>query len=784
MNTLDFTFGFDNMLRGEAKALDIPKCRIADATTALSIFKKLEPTQQERIKMFSIVKSQLDGDPPYNEDELKKLGLSYASNTNWRDMEAFIEEHLENYMSLIWNDVPFPIVFDARIGERRMWSEVNRILQEEMRDLLSSYFDYHRYLNLMLKDSITYGAGWIFWPDEDSFCFRPIDMWKIYVPPRTKNDPSLVNLAALDVSFTAQEFVEIYEGIEKINKSDKPDAMGWNKIAIGEVLLAQYGGQIKGRGDISTLTIMDIQNAIKANEIGYADRAMDEIRVIMLFVKEYSGKISKFIISPTQTLQDFLYKHEEQYECAHDALFMIPLLPGESEYHTNKGMGQRTSSNFEVQTRLDNALFDGAMRAATTYARTRTGRGRDARAPRWVHAGIIDVGEMEFVQSFMNANITPMAEVQGRFRQKLQQNNNYVNYDPSSAPGNYKTAGEIQAAVTRSAGIQKNRAEHFYNYMDVFTRVFVKKIIQASKKTGEGHKLAKQFVANCIERTQMPELFKMRGGYDSNALNYGLPPQLRVSAARAMSSGSRVADQQESAAIMQLAPNLPPTGRINAVKDRIRSIRGSRGGFVDRYMPDDELPQKSFPEDSIIALENYVMLKGGKAVVAEANDDGAHLDEHLREFVPYAQHVADNPQMLQEAAAVLDGTVGPHLMQHLSRFGQDPANRPKFEEYQSLINNLANSTKQIIANAKTQMDAQQREAARQQQQMEQAQQIGTSSDPKMVKVVREDARKRDEMTLKNQRENIQTALEDDRKDRKTQAEIERDRERAAQTPSK
>lgn len=785
MNTLDLAVPYDNQIEGSPAKLEIPKMRIDTAATARSLWRKLEPDQLDRIKNFVVIKKQVDGQPPYDQGELNKLGLSYASNSNWRDMEAFIEEQLETYMALAWHDVPHPFIFDVRLGAEQGWSEINLICAEEMRALQEEWFDYHRVLNLWFKDMITYGSGWIFWPDEGSFCFEHQDIWQVYLPNRTKNDTSLMNLAMFNITICAQELVDDYNTAEE-KGGDSDVFAGWSKKALGETLLNQYGKTLRTREAFRNgeVTWMHVQQAIKNNDITFADRAVDEVRLVMALVREYNGEVTKLIFDPNTTCGEFLYMENNQYECFYDAAFNLPFLPGESEYHANKGMGQRTTSNFEVQTRLDNTLFDGAMRAATTYVRSRTGRGRDVRGPRWVHAGIIDIGEMEFVQSFMNTNITPMADIQERFRRKLQQNNNYTSYDPSASQSNYKTLGEIQANVVRSSGIQKNRAEHFYNYMDAFARIFLRKVIKAANTSAKCSELAKRFVENCRQRTGIPDLFKFpKGARKDYELNYGLPPGVKVSHARALGSGNMLANQQQASQILQVAAQLSPTGRQNAVVDYIRAVRGARGGWDERYFPSNERMQQTFPEDSIIALENIAIHQGGTPKVAESNEDGAHLEGHLREFINYAQSVADNPQELQRAAQILDQIAGPHIVQHLQRYSVDPANKTKFDEYHALASQLDNLTRQIVGNAKTQAEAQQRAQQQQQQQLADAQQIGTSQDPKMVKVFREDARKTVEMGLKDRRENLKVVLDASRKDKETEAEVNREQQRETEVSS-
>lgn len=758
---------------GDSGELDAPKRRVVNVATAHSILKRLEPEQNKRIETFRAVKDQADGGQPFSQKELDKHGLSHISNTSWRDTEALIETYIDIYAALAWHGVDYPINFQVEIGPERYWSEFSQILKEEMKSLTDHWFGYYKEMILNLKDMVTYGFGALIWPDEGCFYFQHQDMWRVIVPPREKNDIDSMSFIMIPFEMKAQKLWETYE---EAVKSEDGTFAGWDAKAIDSVLSNFYQKQLSTRASsFSTESqAMSLQQAVKNNDISYAHFAIDEVPLIMFLVKEWSGKISKLIFARNILTGEFLYEMPEQFEKMSDVIFIFPMLAGEPELHANKGMGQRTFSCFESLTRIDNAIMDAAMRLGTTFVRTRTGRNRDPRQFRWVHNGVVDIGEAEFVQNFMQGNLQPMFEAQRTFRMKLYQNNNYSDMD-SSEGGNKKTLGEVQAQVTQGARIQKNRAEHFYKYLDWFVRIFTRKILTV-KRGSEGYYLVERFKGRCVARGVPQELLSMKTATESN---FGLPEGLMVFAERANASGNQIADLQETGMIMSMINLLPPSGRIEALKDRIRAIRGSRGGFIDRYLPAEELPQKSFPEDSIIMLENDAMVNGGQTTVADSNDDVAHLTGHLKFFIQYAQQVMQDPSQLQQADGVLNQRAGPHIAQHLAKLSQDPTETEKFKEFQVAANQLANMAKQIQANAQAQQQAQQAAQQKQQEQMAQAQAMNGANDPKMTKVMKDNERKTVEMGMKERRAGMQLALDEQRKNAAAEADLARKAEEAS-----
>lgn len=717
-------------LEKDGEELTAPKRAVPNAATAKTIYERMRQAHSKRAYTFARIEGMIDGNPPYKKQSLARSGLQTNSNVNWRDGESIYESVALAYWSL-FNDVQFIAEFSTTIGDPNENPMTAQIVAEEFDRVLRDWPEFNELLTEHQADLIKFGVSWFFWPDERTWLFEVGDVWRVLIPEKTRNRSRAVSVCAVEQTMTAQELWDIYENASENSK--------WNKQVLEEVLLrtANFATEKNKEGQ----TFIDLQRQIRNGDTAIDALYNDDIGLVSILIKEWDGKISRGIFHPeVQTTSNesdgWLFYSDRQYESIDDALMLFTFTPGQKFIHGNKGIGHKIFNTIEGVTRLDNSLMDAAQRSTTVLVRTRTGRNKDLKQIQFTHGGFVDIGDSEFQENLMGANLNSNVETSRYFQSKLERNNAISGSSMSTPDGKPRTLGEVRVQTTREARVQKNRISHYYLSLDTFVRAVVRKMLKLLRDGNEtipGYAEAKLWKERCLKRGVPKEFFEL----NSNALGQnGLPEHMDVRATRASGSGSQVADQIETETMMQILPTTGERGRKNILRDFVAAHRGFR--YIDRYLPPEDQTEQPVGDDTWASMENNQLEKGEMVVVSPDNNHAVHAPRHLNRMDQIArafneaemaakQQGSEDPsidaanfgQYSLEEVDIAFQTLGPHFVRHLLYLQQDPTRRQLAESLNARWAILANFGDKIANNAQEHREKQIRDLRKQQEQMAQ-----------------------------------------------------------------
>ena len=81
----------------------IPDTRIKDACAAHTLISALKREDEPRSKDRARTRGMIDGNPPYNPSELRRLGQAHRTNLNFRDAEGYVKARQSSYYDLVMN---------------------------------------------------------------------------------------------------------------------------------------------------------------------------------------------------------------------------------------------------------------------------------------------------------------------------------------------------------------------------------------------------------------------------------------------------------------------------------------------------------------------------------------------------------------------------------------------------------------------------------------------------------------------------------------------------------
>lgn len=704
--------------------LQSSKNAVPSASAARTIYDRMRKAHQKRCAAFAKIQGMIDGNPPYSRMSLARGGHQHMSNVNWRDGESIYESLALAYWSL-FNDVQYVAEFTTGIGDPIQNPHFGRIVSEEFDAIIRRWDEFYDLMDQHQGDFIKFGHSFVFWPDERNWQFEVADVAQVLVPERTKNSTNQINVCCIEHTMSAQELWDIAEGEGSVK---------WNIPVVRQILL--HCAQIKDKDQYSGDLFIELQRQIRNGDTTLDQIYNDDISLVSIYARELDGGVSRgvfhadVVTQPLGAESDWAFFSDRHYDSMAQALMLFTFTPGEKFIHGNKGIGQKIFNTIEGVTQIDNSLMDSVRRSSTVLVKTRAGRNKDLRQIQFNHGGFVDIGEAEFIQNLMGANLNSNVEAAKYFRYKLELNNNISGSSMSTPDGRPRTLGEIRMQTTKEARVQKNRIAHYYRQLDRLFREVVRKML-LSKSSYPGYDLVELWKDRCEKRGVPSEFFELN---KQNEGQNGLPEHLDVRATRASGSGSQVADQIEMQTMMTLLPTFGERGRRNVLRDFVAANRGFR--YIDRYLPDEDETGQPTSEDTLSSIENNQLEKGEMVVVSPDNVHAVHAPRHINRLDQLSQAFNDsveqaamsgseNPwleaegygQYSLEEVDIAFQTIGPHTVRHLFFLQQDPTRK---ELAQSLVAKwaiLANFGDKIANNAQQHRQKQIRDLRKQQEEL-------------------------------------------------------------------
>lgn len=688
---------------------------------AMAAHKAMRSSHAKRSFKYRQIAGMFNGEPPYDPTKLAKANFPHA-NVNWKDSAAIHESVATTYWGL-FNDVGTVAQFTLQdIGDPSDAAEHARIMGEEFDKVLR---EWQSFLPLMAQHQsqlIKYGASFLVWPDERNWKFDIQDVFHVLFPEGTRNRLDAYSLFAFEHVYTFHELWTIHETYT---------GSEWDKPALAAFLYASVKkGVVTGVPDDNRVFSGEnwglVAQSIRNGDLGLDQLFNQDVTLVMMLVKEFSGKVSRLIFPTNSTAGgNYLYEGREQYEDFSQAMCSFTWNPGEETLHGSKGLGHEIFNLIEAITKLDCGLYDSAKMSGTVLVSTSGRTGIDAKRLKFNPGGIVDIGEAKFEQNLMGSNVSGLVGVSQYFQGKMERNvGMYAVGAGSDVNGNAMSATEAGIRARRTASVQKSLIAHYQNCLDHLFREIVAKMLTC-KDGHPGYEEVELWKERCMKRG-VPEAV-----FASTKENMGqnrLPRHLSVRATRAAGSGSQMADQLETRELMELLPVLGERGRRQAIQDRVAAIRGYH--FVDRYLPpEDEAKLPGF-QDQLAVLENNSMEDGEVCLVSPEDNHAVHAQRHRDRMKQIAEAFRAGNYDLLDADTAFE-QLGPHFTRHLLYMERDSSRRSLVEGLKHEWAILANLADEVKHNANERRQAQMRQ---EQEAAMQAQRADNPNSPEMVKI--------------------------------------------------
>jgi hypothetical protein len=689
------------LLKTISKAGKPPGSRVTDAPMAASLVQQCILADQLRAQKRTKIQGMIDGNPPYDSGELKRLGQSFRSNANFREAEGHIRARKTTYSNLLL-DVPCLVTMKpAKSGYTE--KDYGAIVAGRFSELLTRWEGFMFNMLLHQNELVTWGCGPMYWSHPRDWHFEALKYGSFLVPSMAKATLDKLDFAIIRGQYRAHELFykisctqeELDAGMTDAEKIKLAREQGWNPDVARRLIMkaAQEGSRTEDQ--YSTSRWESLQQQIKNSDTLYSTSDSELIYVSHVYVREFRGQVSHYVVPDGESESGkYLYQKKNEQESFPRQICLFFSDIGDGYYHSVKGMGAQIYAHCIVNNRMKNTMVDGAMMAASVFVQ---GDLANARIMRMGPVVLIQSG-VQVVQGAFNPNLNALLEVSGKLEQNLARTSGTERPDLLDHPEDSRptVVGE-KSRMLREGRLERTTILLYYQQLDALYGETWRRLMNPDyAEVDPGYEDRKQFLKDCKDDGVPPELLKAE--------------MFTIEATRALGLGSPVSAREAMDHIVGLAPYMDELGKVNAVRDDLALVCGYRQ--VDRYLP--EVNRNSVPsnEHSMAQLENNDLMAAETCVVGQNQLHVIHIMVHMAPLVKIAEGLAATGTTSDNILKTHDYflTALHHIAEHMEIIKDDSARKAEYKQFTVHFDELMkvySKLSKMAADARQQLQADQ-----------------------------------------------------------------------------
>jgi hypothetical protein len=618
----------------------------------------------------------LDGNAPYDPVKLRAMGQGWRTNLNFMEGYSNVQAVKTPYFALIGS---VPAYAEVRTNEggsnQRLWSE---IITEQFSKMIKRWKDFSYQMQKAQQELVKFGIGPVLLPDKYNWRFEALRHRDLLVPEHSAGSLMAWPYFAIRTEMQAMDlWAKVRPQAEEYSES-----IGWNIEQTRQAVQYSSRDLFSGKITWDGRNWEQWQDAFKNNDIYMSLVAAESLMVYHLFIREYSEKISHYILAENALLSDFLFKRVNRYDSIPQVLTIFRNDVGNGDYHSIRGIGRLQYQHIECTNRLKNHLFDMGVAGTAINLKAQTSKARDEL--QIMQMGPINIlpPDVDLVQNRVVGFLTDAMTLDRELSAHLSANLGTVRRPGVGYQGQTRpTAVQVQQDVINTTQITEGQMIlHFMDLDLLYEQMYLR-----ASDPNTPDKEALIFQKACEDK-----------GVPMIALrNYDL-----VRATRTAGYGSPQMRQVRSQQMMPYIGMLPESGRYNWVRDEVIAIAGPDN--VDRYFPEQAFPTHDQWEAN---MENGVMHAGQHVMIADGQNHAVHADVHitaLEQMITMANSLYQNSPPASSLHALIlvqqfTQICVPHTQAHLQNLANDQMHQSNFQALRARLGTLNNSIKQIDA---------------------------------------------------------------------------------------
>jgi len=728
---------------------EVPERRVSDVDAARSIYDTIWTSDLGSSKNRSLVDAMFGGAPPFNPDDLVEIGQSERTNIDFGIAAAVKDQALAQYYDLT-SSVPRLASVHVDYGTDEQRVEWEGIIAEEFHHTLMNWTEFEFNHQLLSDQFVSHGVGVAYFEDETDWRYRVTGLNEFKMPRGTKASEAEIEVATVEREYLAHQLYAF------IRNPDVAEELGWNVEMVKQALMhACLATPTPYLADWEKLEI-----ELKNNDLLYGNSKAKRVKVVHMWVQEFSGKVSHMIFLkdplPADTgfgeaNEQFLYEKFERFDAPTRCFVTFTYGIGNGCYHGIRGLGFKIYPHIQLINRMRCGMSDGALLSSALIVQPSDASTRSLEDLTLNYFGpyaLFPAG-LKIVEKAVPDFRANMMPVLADMTQTLQNNTIGFQSRGITPEGQARTAFEVRAQLQHEATLTSASINLFYHpWKRLLWEVFRRLSRRDSSPLEPGGKEAVEFKKRCMER-----------GVPAEAIYH----VTAVWPVRAVGNGSPAMRSQVLSQMMSMYGALDQEGQAHLLRDNIAALVGQEA--VNRYAKPIDQPLRPPIDDKIAVLENATMSHGTTIPVSPGEDDFIHAGRHLQALDELDQALGQGQADPQASLMAMEVFL-PHTAQHVQRLGQDKLRgqqvalmRQRLQQLNATAKRLQDQLQAQQANAQKAQQAQaQRNAEQQQAQIKMLQQKAAEADAMSPKLKQQIMESQAKMQMEAQRHQQEMAL--------------------------
>jgi hypothetical protein len=721
-----------DMLQNATEDGHAPVRRLTTPEAAYEIYQSFLDGGEDRAMQWSKIQGMYDRNPPFDQNELTRLGRGDQTNVNTGEMESIIDTNTAAAHEAVFE---VPSLISVRIRSEYLPDDSTldfaAIIADEYSQTVWDWDSFPSYTDLVTKDSFRYGMGFMLWRDQWDWRPRAFRAANFLCPPKASTAYDELEI------FGVRDEVPVRWLYQAVEDEEAAKDAGWDVGFTRRVIAESYKFKSGNDDQHQTSTWESTQTKIRTNDVETEAQEFTGIRVVHLLVREVSStRVSHLIIPEDPTYKGFLYKGYERFGDMAQVLWLLTFDNGDGLIRSVKGMGHRAFLHCDLSNRLFCNTIDGGKLAASLLVQPRAGN--DIGKAQVLRAGMLTMipSSLDVIQTSFTPPIQHLIPLRHMSSEIL--NNNLGVFRPRSENPLQreaeKTAAQVRSEESKEARFSKNQAAQRYVAWDRWHREVYRRMTTADYLS-YGYDSMEQLLQIIALTRGVQQVYDNKPGtvdflpgqkeaiaFLIGCLRRGVPPEILLDrdairtlrAVRAVGQGSDSARRGALNQLMAQRGAMDELSRRNLERDWTAAQIGGYGQ-VDRYFPNYDRSKKPSAEAGIAALENNDFAEGSQLPVGYDQNHVAHLPVHFAPLVQIAQLFEQAPDQVDAVRSLqLFSIMLPHIQEHIGYLAQDVSREAQVKQYVETFKMLAQVAKKLEGQAAA-IAAQQDQAAQQQQ---------------------------------------------------------------------
>ena len=533
----------------DAETGERPTSRIGNSYNARSLINRLKQEDDTRMYRYAKIMGLLDGNPPWPQHRLTSVGQAHRANFNLREGEGIVDAAKTPYYDLVFEVPEFAkITFAFSGADPNLNQEWSDIISEEYYETLCAWDGFDHNVQLHQWQMIVNGVGPIFWPHSVSWYSEAVKSRKVLVPQETKSNVEQLEMCAVLHSYRADE-LERYT-----YKKSAAESQGWNVKLVEEVIIKSATQETRSTYGNENYDLY--QRAIRTGDLYYGINRSNRIYVASLFIKEFGGKISHYMLTDSFVSTDepktakqadavedetgYIFKKRNKFDSFSQVIcpFFFDTGP-DGTWHAVKGLGPKIFDFCDVSNRTFCQMLDGAVIGSGITLEAQDGASLEETQVALVGGATIVQPGYKVVQTRIAEAINGAMAMRKELQNTLQSNTGNYRQRLAEDTRQENTLGQAQLNYQTQALLSKGSTNRYYNNLDKYHRETLRRLLDPAQNDSiPGGAEAKKFVMRCISRGIPPEVLDFRNVLkvrSVRSLGYG-SPQLRDMATKELVS--------------------------------------------------------------------------------------------------------------------------------------------------------------------------------------------------------------------------------------------------------